>query len=191
MGVNMNTEENPNNLDCDKNTSSEKEHKTSDSSDFYIHDDGNLCYFPDEDKANKNNKSRTKNTDIMNTLETLLKKVDQLQRDVNQLMKKGTHTSEKNNDEILKALLLNLPNITSLEKNKNGISKDENLDGSSNDVFKEFVSIYNSQNVKKSISINKELEEKIKELVSKYYGIADNDSKIINTALMIALLKIH
>lgn len=169
--------------------------QTDNPSNLYIGKNDNFSFIQDNNndlskKPNKDNKPQSKNTDIMNTLETILKRLDQLQRDVNQLMERGTRSKEKSNDEILKTLLLNLPNITSIEKDRTDISENENSDTSNIDILKEFLSIYNSSNEKKSISINKELEVKIKELISKHYGITDNDSKIINTALMIALLKV-
>ncbi|KZL93592.1 hypothetical protein [Clostridium magnum] len=104
---------------------------------------------------------------------------------------KKINGTDKNNEEILRALISNLPNVNSIEKSKDKAQKKDAADMPQPDIFEEFFSIYHSSTVKKSISINKELEDKIKKLIAQHYGITDNNSKIINMALMIALLKMH
>jgi hypothetical protein len=140
-------------------------------------------------KKENSPKKKSDYEDIIRNYESILNKLEGLQKDVNYIKKHINETSKNNNDELLKILQSKLPDITSEPKIK---IKDETQNNSSQedyDIVKEFVDIYNSETIKKSISINKELEQQIKLLVAKYYNIKENDSKIINTALMIALLK--
>lgn len=41
-----------------------------------------------------------------------------------------------------------------------------------------------------TLTINEELHEQVKDLIAKHYEVKDNDSNIMDIALMIALLKI-
>lgn len=210
MGVNMDTNGQSNNLDNKDNTELDNsidksiesvevtENHINSPNTFYTHLDGNLNFFPEDTseiskKQKKTSKSETEHFVIMNNFDTILKKLDQLQKDVNQLMERGKklNINDRGNEEILKALISNLPNITSIKNNKDKLLKEDTVSTLDPDVFQEFISIYHSSSVKKSLSINKELEDKIKKLIAQHYGITDNDSKIINTALMIALLKMH
>jgi hypothetical protein len=57
------------------------------------------------------------------------------------------------------------------------------------EVTDEFFKIYASDKNKSSVSINTELRDKVKKLMEEAYGIKDNDSLVINLALLMALYR--
>jgi hypothetical protein len=136
----------------------------------------------------KNNSSSDKLLSItISHLETLIKKVDQLQKDVD-MIKDKNQVSNKN-DYLLETILSRLPSIYDLRGKQESVIPSVTHDDSF-DILDKIIAIQSSPSNKKSLSINSELEKEIKRLISQKYGITDCDSKIINTALMIALLKV-
>lgn len=140
-------------------------------------------------KKENSPKKKSDYEDIIRNYESILNKLEGLQKDVNFIKKHVAETSENNRDELLKVLQSKLPDITSMPKPQKQDEAHSSSSYEDYDIVKEFVDIYHSSTVKKSLTINKELEEQIKLLIAKHYDIEENDSKIINTALMIALLK--
>lgn len=53
----------------------------------------------------------------------------------------------------------------------------------------EFIRIYASEKSKSSVTVNAELKEKVKKFIEQSYGIKDNDSLVINIALLLALYR--
>lgn len=120
-------------------------------------------------------------TTINNNLETLLHNTQELQRDVNFLKDKYSKVMDEPDDTFIKAALSELPSIN---------KKEDNSEYGSSELFKTIVSIYNSPNIKKSLSLNAELIGQVTKLIKENFKFVDTDSKAINTALLIALLKL-
>ncbi len=104
------------------------------------------------------------------------------------------NTSDCSNDEIQKILNAILTKITRIEKDVNLLKElssnsPQHKTSDNLPMPEDIVKIWNSNKSKKSISINTELIHAVQEVFSNIYGIHDNDSKVIDTALLLALLK--
>lgn len=105
-------------------------------------------------------------------------------------------TDSKSNKDIKQSIDVLNERLTQIEKKLNGLETHINSISNapaSNPAplsIEDFTKIYADKKAKKSITLNTELKKKIDEYISKEYGIENNDSLIINIALLIALKNI-
>ncbi len=114
----------------------------------------------------------------------------QLSKEVNNNMN-SMPESFKEIKNILNAILTKTVKIEQdISSIKNQL-KDFSIDKSSEDTHlpEKMINIWNSSKSKKSISVNTELVNEVQQLFSKLYGINNNDSKVIDTALLLSLLR--
>jgi hypothetical protein len=121
---------------------------------------------------------------MINNQETLLKKLDIIHRDLS-LLKKGpkeTLFCDENNIDIVK-------DACEVMK-KDSESNLDNINNRDTNNVKKIISILTSKSEKKSISLNIEIENEIKNLLLKNLDIKEvGPSDLVNFGLMLALLK--
>ncbi|CDF58296.1 hypothetical protein [Thermobrachium celere] len=125
-------------------------------------DTENIVPLPSEDTDSGSTTYSSENNppDDANNLETILKKLYHIETKIKEIEK-----SLKSLNNSIYSLLNNY-----------------------NHQIEDFVGIYSSESIKVTLNLNKKIKEELKSLLEQNYKIKNNDSKLINTALLIALL---
>lgn len=154
------------------------------------------CWIYCDQEESINNLDR----DIDCGIDTISQSSEKISTDVNTLIQLSKEVNNNVNSmpesfkEIKNILNAILTKTVKLEQDISSIKnqlKNFSIDKSSQDTQlpEKMITIWNSSKSKKSISVNKELVNEVQQLFSKLYGINNNDSKVIDTALLLSLLQ--
>ncbi len=129
--------------------------------------------FQETGLSKRDSETKPQITPIDSKLEADKESVSKFQQDLTCILQK-MYRLQKDVDDIKKTLFL---------------IRDDNPKNRLVDLGDEFIRIYASEKSKSSVTVNAELKEKVKKFIEESYGIKDNDSLVINIALLLALYR--